>query len=126
MLISKALHYTLWPINDFYRTDMPEFNELVEFMTSGPVRALGLTKGDTGEGVIELWRNIIGPFDPEEAKKESSDSIRVRLSIWRVFPMVISSEFHVWQYRDNDHREDVLHFIFSIFDWCIRLDMVPV
>ena len=60
-----------------FRADMPEFNELVEFMTSGPVRALGLTKGDTGEGVIELWRNIIGPFDPEEAKKESSDSIRV-------------------------------------------------
>ena len=79
---------------------MPEFNELVEFMTSGPVRALGLTKGDTGEGVIELWRNIIGPFDPEEAKKESSDSIRVSLSF--------SS------------------FMFSIIDFSIRLDMVPV
>ena len=41
-------------------------------MTSGPVRALGLTKGDTGDGVIALWRDIIGPFDPDEAKKQGT------------------------------------------------------
>ena len=54
-------------------------------MTSGPVRALGLTKGDTGEGVVELWRDIIGPFDPEEAKVQKPDSIRVRLPGFRKF-----------------------------------------
>ena len=45
-------------------------------MTSGPIRVLGLTKGDTGDGVIELWRSIIGPFEPEEAKAEKPESIR--------------------------------------------------
>ena len=28
----------------------------------------------------------------------------------RVFPMVISSEFPMRQYRDGDHREDAPHF----------------
>jgi hypothetical protein len=42
---------------------------------------LGLTKGDTGEGVVELWRSIIGPFDPEKAKIEHPSSIRVRRRI---------------------------------------------
>ena len=60
------------------KVDTPGFDDLLSFMTSGPVRALGLTKGDTGEGVVELWRNIIGPYDPEVAKVEKPDSIRVR------------------------------------------------
>ena len=45
-------------------------------MTSGPIRVLGLTKGDTGDGVVDLWRTIIGPFEPEEAKSTSPESIR--------------------------------------------------
>ena len=61
-----------------HRANDEKFNELIEFMTSGPVRALGLTKGDTGDGVVELWRDIIGPFDPEEAKKQGTDTIRAR------------------------------------------------
>jgi len=60
-----------------HRAESDNFEELIAFMTSGPVRALGLTKGDTGEGVVDLWRSIIGPFNPDQAKKESSDSIRV-------------------------------------------------
>ena len=27
-----------------------------------------------------------------------------------IFPMAISSEFHMEQYKDEDHREDVSHF----------------
>ena len=61
-----------------HREGEENFDQLIEFMTSGPVRALGLTKGDTGDGVIELWREIIGPFDPEEAKKAGGDTIRAR------------------------------------------------
>ena len=28
-----------------------------------------------------------------------------------IFPMVISSEFRMGQYRDDDHREDAPHFM---------------
>ena len=31
-----------------------------------------------------------------------------------VFPMVILSEFRLWQYRDDDHPEDALHFTVRI------------
>ena len=31
--------------------------------------------------------------------------------VGRVFPMVISSEFRMGQYRDDDHREYAPHFI---------------
>ena len=50
------------------KVGLPEFDDLLSFMTSGPIRVLGLTKGDTGDGVVELWRNIIGPYDPAIAK----------------------------------------------------------
>ena len=32
-----------------------------------------LTKGDTGEGVIDDIRNLIGPPDVEQAKQESPE-----------------------------------------------------
>ena len=34
---------------------------------------LVLTKGDTGEGVVEDIRNLIGPPDVEKAKEESPE-----------------------------------------------------
>ena len=44
--------------------------------------------------------------------------------VGRIFPMVISSEFHVRQYRDDDHQEDEPHFI--IDQSLARLDQIPV
>ena len=40
---------------------------------SGPCMTLILTKGDTGEGVIDDIRNLIGPPDVEQAKQESPE-----------------------------------------------------
>lgn len=34
---------------------------------------LVLTKGDTGEGIVEEIRNLIGPRDVEQAKEESPE-----------------------------------------------------
>lgn len=36
---------------------------------SGPCWTLVLTKGDTGEGVVEEIRDLIGPKDVDEAKE---------------------------------------------------------
>ena len=38
-------------------------------MCSGPCMTLVLTKGDTGEGVVEEIRDLIGPKDVEQAKE---------------------------------------------------------
>ena len=46
----------------------------IEFLSlSGPCMTLILTKGDTGEGVIDDIRNLIGPPDVEQAKEESPE-----------------------------------------------------
>ena len=42
-------------------------------MTSGPSRVLVVSKGETGEGVLEEWRDWLGPALVEEAKEEAPD-----------------------------------------------------
>ncbi|XP_078489243.1 thioredoxin domain-containing protein 3 homolog [Ciona intestinalis] len=63
---------------DFYKNKEEEeyFNHLIDYVTSGPCRVLVLTKGESGEGVVTLWRDIIGPFDAAVAKEENPDSLR--------------------------------------------------
>ena len=40
---------------------------------SGPCMTLVLSKGDTGEGVIQEVRDFLGPKDVEKAKEESPE-----------------------------------------------------
>ena len=91
-----------------HRAEDEKFNELIEFMTSGPVRALGLTKGDTGDGVIDLWRDVIGPYDPDEAKKQGADTIRARFG-----SSTISNAVHGSSSESDAARE--LAFFFPNF-----------
>ena len=49
------------------------FEDLVKFMSSGPSHILILTKGETGEGIIEEWRSLLGPASVEEAKEQAPD-----------------------------------------------------
>ena len=49
------------------------FEDLVKFMTSGPSHILVLTKGETGEGIIEEWRDLLGPTAVEDAKEVAPD-----------------------------------------------------
>ncbi|KAK2188196.1 hypothetical protein NP493_140g00039 [Ridgeia piscesae] len=65
---------------EFYdhKKDEPFFEDLIKFMTSGPSVALVLTKGETGEGIIEEWRELLGPPSVEEAKESAPDSLRAR------------------------------------------------
>jgi nucleoside diphosphate kinase len=54
------------------------FGELIEFMSSGPCMTLVLSKGDTGEGVIEELREYMGPPDVEQAKEKSPECLRAQ------------------------------------------------
>ena len=68
------------------------FPELVTFMTGGPSLILLLSKmGLTGEGVIQEFRDIIGPFDTEQAKAESPNSIRALYSSTNIQNAIHSS-----------------------------------
>ena len=68
------------------------FPELITFMTGGPSVILLLSRmGLTGEGVIQEFRDIIGPFDVEQAKAESPDSIRALYSSTNIQNAIHSS-----------------------------------
>ncbi|XP_077997128.1 thioredoxin domain-containing protein 6-like isoform X3 [Glandiceps talaboti] len=63
---------------EFYAVHKEEehFEQLVQFMASGPVHTLVLTKGDTGEGVVPEVRALLGPADVLIAKEEAPESLR--------------------------------------------------
>lgn len=50
------------------------FDDLIEFMTSGPVVVLAIRKN----GAINAWRELIGPTNVEKAREEAPSSIRAR------------------------------------------------
>lgn len=53
------------------------FEELIAFMTSGPSVVLLLSKmGLTGDGIVEEFRELIGPFSADVAKDEAPGSLR--------------------------------------------------
>ncbi len=72
----KMFRFTEEQAKQFYivHRERPFYQELVEFMTSGPVVAAVLE----GEEAIQRTRDIIGPTDSEEARKIAPDTIRAK------------------------------------------------
>ena len=64
---AKLLRMSHEEAEGFYRIhkEKPFFNDLIEFMTSGPCMVLALEK----ENAVESWRRAIGPTNPQEAEE---------------------------------------------------------
>ena len=62
---------------EFYahHKEEPFFDDLIEYMTSGPIRALILV----AEDAIAKWRNTLGPTDADEAIEEAPESYVIYL-----------------------------------------------
>ena len=65
ILAAKLLKMTTEQADGFYNIhkDKPFFNEIIDFMTSGPCMVLALEK----ENAVLAWRETIGATNPEEA-----------------------------------------------------------
>ncbi len=61
----KLVHLTQSLAEGFYAVHVgkPFFNDLVAYMTSGPVVLMALE----GEGAIQRWRDLMGATNPEKA-----------------------------------------------------------
>lgn len=75
----KSVKLTVEQAEEFYiiHNSKPFYNDLVEFMSSGPIVVMLLTK----ENAVEDFREIIGSTDPSEAKegtirKKFADSLQ--------------------------------------------------
>ncbi|XP_033375491.1 thioredoxin domain-containing protein 3 [Parus major] len=83
----------------------PFFEELVNCMTEGPSVIMVLSK----ENAVEEWRNLMGPADPEEAKKTCPESIRAQFA-----HDILSNAVH--GSSNVEHAERSIHFAFGELD----------
>lgn len=74
--LSKEQHLTKDVASQLYgdHQDSEYFNDLTDFMSSGPSLFMVLTREDAVIG----WRALMGPKDPEQAKQENPDSLRAQ------------------------------------------------
>ena len=64
---AKLLRMSQEQAEGFYgiHKERPFFNDLIQFMTSGPCMVLVLEK----ENAVESWRKVIGSTNPQEAEE---------------------------------------------------------
>ncbi|XP_072434840.1 thioredoxin domain-containing protein 6 isoform X1 [Chiloscyllium punctatum] len=96
--------------HDFYRHKAEEshFEELIQFMSSGPCHILILSRPEGTVDVIPLWREFIGPTDVQVAKQERPESLRALYGTEHVFNAVHGSD-------DMDQASRELAFFFPSF-----------
>ncbi|PWA14467.1 hypothetical protein CCH79_00011105 [Gambusia affinis] len=73
---AKMTRLTWSQAADFYveHQSKPYFNNLIQFITSGPVVAMELT----GDEAMCIWRVLLGPPDSAVARQEAPQSIRAK------------------------------------------------
>ncbi|XP_034851476.1 thioredoxin domain-containing protein 6 isoform X1 [Mirounga leonina] len=81
------------------------FEKLVHHMCSGPSHLLILTRPEGPEDVTAAWRTLMGPCDPDVARREQPDSLRAQFGTEMPFNAV-----HGSQDRDAASRELALLF----------------
>ncbi|XP_060626727.1 nucleoside diphosphate kinase homolog 7 isoform X2 [Anolis sagrei] len=71
---AKMMQLSRAEATDFHADHLskPYYNELIEFITSGPVVALEIL----GDDAISRWKNLLGPANSVVARSDSPDSIR--------------------------------------------------
>ena len=69
ILEKKEIKLSKEEAQQFYavHSDKPFYNELCEFMTSGPI----IVQMIEGENAIELYRKVMGATNPEEAEENT-------------------------------------------------------
>ena len=69
ILKKKELNLTTEQAKEFYsiHSDKPFYNELCNFMTSGPIIVQMLE----GENAIELYRKVMGATNPDDAEENT-------------------------------------------------------
>ncbi|XP_023415846.1 thioredoxin domain-containing protein 6 isoform X3 [Cavia porcellus] len=94
-------------VRHFYqhRAGQEGFGKLVHHMCSGPSHLLILTRAEDTEEVITAWRDLMGPSDPNVARREQPESLRAQYGTEMPFNAV-----HGSQDREDADRELALLF----------------
>ncbi len=105
----KSLKLSLEAAEEFYQehADKPFFNNLVKFMSSGPIVAAVLYK----ENAVENFRKLIGSTDPAQAEE---GTIRKDFAESKSKNAVHGSD-------SDESAERECHFFFSTIDYLERI-----
>ncbi|KAM9601734.1 thioredoxin domain-containing protein 6 isoform 2-T2 [Trichechus inunguis] len=88
-----------------HRAGEEAFEKLIHHMCSGPSHLLILTRTEGVEDVVTAWRTLMGPCDPDVARREQPNSLRAQYGTQMPFNAV-----HGSQDRKDANRELALLF----------------
>ncbi|KAM6223882.1 thioredoxin domain-containing protein 6 [Rhynchocyon petersi] len=88
-----------------HRAEEEAFEKLIHHMCSGPSRLLILTRTGGTEDVFTAWQTLMGPCDPDVARREHPDSLRAQYGTKMPFNAV-----HGSRDREDANRELALLF----------------
>lgn len=108
IVAAKMLRLTMEQAADFYQVhkERPFFNDLITFMTSGPVMVQVLE----GENAVDKYRDLMGATNPMEAR---SGTIRADFA-----DSIEANAVHGSDSIENAHRE--IAFFFTAQEICSR------
>ncbi|KAJ3130691.1 Nucleoside diphosphate kinase 7 [Physocladia obscura] len=87
--ISDAQSFSLDRVNaeeflEVYKTVVPEYQKIVDQLMSGPLVALEVSGGPDKEHIVSSFREIVGPTDPELARKLRPKSLRALYGVNKI------------------------------------------
>ncbi|XP_010339896.1 thioredoxin domain-containing protein 6 isoform X11 [Saimiri boliviensis] len=88
-----------------HRAGEETFEKLVHHMCSGPSHLLILTRTEGFEDVVTTWRTVIGPCDPNVARREQPESLRAQYGTEMPFNAIHGS-------RDREDADRELALLF--------------
>ncbi|XP_023559920.1 thioredoxin domain-containing protein 6 isoform X3 [Octodon degus] len=91
-----------------HRAGEEVFGKLVHHMCSGPSHLLILTRAEDTEEVVTAWRDLMGPCDPNVARREQPESLRAQYGTEMPFNAVHGS-------RDREDADRELALLFPSF-----------
>ncbi|XP_033615687.1 thioredoxin domain-containing protein 6 isoform X7 [Fukomys damarensis] len=88
-----------------HRAGKEVFEKMVHHMCSGPSHLLILTRAEDTKDVVTAWRDLMGPCDPNVARREQPESLRAQYGTEMPFNAV-----HGSRDREDANRELALLF----------------
>uniref|UniRef100_A0A8C0C7M3 NME/NM23 family member 9 n=1 Tax=Balaenoptera musculus TaxID=9771 RepID=A0A8C0C7M3_BALMU len=102
-----------------HRAGEEAFEQLVHHMCSGPSRLLILTRTEGTEDVVTAWQTLMGPCDPDVARREQPDSLRAQYGTEMPFNAVHGS-------RDSEDARRELALLFPSFKFSDQVPEAPL
>ncbi|XP_059776224.1 thioredoxin domain-containing protein 6 isoform X1 [Balaenoptera ricei] len=102
-----------------HRAGEEAFEQLVHHMCSGPSRLMILTRTEGTEDVVTAWQTLMGPCDPDVARREQPDSLRAQYGTEMPFNAVHGS-------RDSEDARREMALLFPSFKFSDQVPEAPL